>query len=246
MAAIPFDAFCDAFQVIQRVADEREERGSEDRFRIGYDLDVVVNDPLAEDVAAHERQNGHDAEHDCNAVRCDLRQIRARFFRIHVKFSPSCGSVMIRALHRSPTSPICCIVRKKPCGATAGVRFVPGREGGKTGLPSRGSCLFAYSLPLSDDLTDRGEAGVLVLEVGAYEMDVSLCHVRRRVTEKRLYREGVCSGPKKERCGGVSESVRRDRLPETESVKRMEALSPCRFKHLCAVPRAEYRGRRFP
>ena len=76
---------------------------------------------------------------------------------------------------------------------TAGVRIGPGREYGKCGLFPRGSCLFAYSLPLSDDLAERGEAGVLVLEVGAYEVDVSLCHVRRRMTEKRLYSEGVCS-----------------------------------------------------
>ena len=81
----------------------------------------------------------------------------------------------------------------RPDASTAVVRIVPGRESGEMGLPSRGSCLSAYSLPLSDDLADRGEAGVLVLEVGAYEVDVSLCHVRRRMTEKRLYSEGVCS-----------------------------------------------------
>ena len=65
--------------------------------------------------------------------------------------------------------------------STAVVRIVPGREDRKTRLFPRGSCLFPYSLPLSDDLADRGETGVLVLEVGAYEVDVSLCHVRRRM-----------------------------------------------------------------
>ena len=78
-------------------------------------------------------------------------------------------------------------------GATAGVRIGPGREYGKCGLFPRGSCLFPYSLPFSDDLTDGTETGVLIFEVGAYEVDVSLCHVRRRMTEKRLYSEGVRS-----------------------------------------------------
>ena len=58
------------------------------------------------------------------------------------------------------------------------VRIVPGRESGEMGLPSRGSCLSAYSLPLSDDLTDRAETRVLVPKVGAYEVDVFLRHVR--------------------------------------------------------------------
>ena len=70
--------------------------------------------------------------------------------------------------------------------STAVVRIVPG-------LSLVESCLFPYSLPFSDDLTDGTETGVLVLEVGAYEVDVSLCHVRRRMTEKRLYSEGVRS-----------------------------------------------------
>ena len=81
----------------------------------------------------------------------------------------------------------------RPDASTAVVRIGPGREYGKCGLFPRGSCLFAYSLPFADDLTDRAETRVLVLEVGAYEVDVSLCHVRRRMTEKRLYSEGVCS-----------------------------------------------------
>ena len=85
------------------------------------------------------------------------------------------------------------ILREKRCGATAGVRIVPGREDGMGRFFPRGSCLFPYSLPFSDDLTDRAETGVLIFEVGAYEVDVSLCHVRRRMTEKRLYSEGVRS-----------------------------------------------------
>ena len=81
----------------------------------------------------------------------------------------------------------------RPDASTAVWRIVPGHESGEMGLPSRGSCLSAYSLPLSDDLTDRAETGVLVLEVGACDVEVSLCHVRRRMTEKRLYSKGVCS-----------------------------------------------------
>ena len=67
-------------------------------------------------------------------------------------------------------------LREKPYGATAGVRIGPGREDGKGRLFPRGSCLFPYSLPFSDDLTDGTETGVLIFEVGAYEVDVPLCH----------------------------------------------------------------------
>ena len=81
----------------------------------------------------------------------------------------------------------------RPDASPAGVRIGPGREDGKGRLFPRGSCLFPYSLPFSDDLTDGTETGVLIFEVGAYEVDVSLCHVRRRMTEKRLYSEGVRS-----------------------------------------------------
>ena len=96
-------------------------------------------------------------------------------------------------------------------GSTAVVRIGPGLFGVE-------SCLFPYSLPFSDDLTDGTETGVLIFEVGAYEVDVPLCHVRRRMTEKSLNRKGVRTGPEKQRCGGVSKSVRRDRLAETFGV----------------------------
>ena len=81
----------------------------------------------------------------------------------------------------------------RPDASTAVWRIVPGHEEGKGRLPSRGSCLSAYSLPFSDDLTDGAETGVLVPKVGVCDVEVSLCHVRRRMTEKRLYSEGVCS-----------------------------------------------------
>lgn len=167
MAAIPFDAFGDAFQVIQRVTDEREERGSEDRFRTDYDPDVVVNDPLAEDVAAHERQNGHDAEHDCNAVRCDLRQIRSREILPFLRFRhDSCPSQK-----RQDACPliavVCSILREKRCCATAGVR-------GMAALSPRVSFDFPHApYRLRTQRVHRRESCVSLLDILAGERDVS-------------------------------------------------------------------------